>query len=165
MRVVVMGVSGSGKTTEGERIAERLGEPFVDGDSLHPAANVAKMSSGIPLTDDDRWPWLDKVGRTLADAGPTGMVVACSALKRSYRDRIRRSAPDAVFLLLTASPEVLAARMSHRSHFFPPALLASQLATLEPLADDEHGIVVDVDAPVDEVVDAAVAALRRRAVE
>jgi beta-N-acetylhexosaminidase len=159
LRVVVMGVSGSGKTTEGEHIAERLGEPFVDADSLHPEANVAKMSAGIPLTDHDRWPWLDIVGRTLADAGPGGVVMACSALRRAYRDRIRAVAPDTVFVHLSAPFDVLARRMEHRTHFFPESLLASQFATLEPLGADENGVVIDVDAPVSVVVDRAVAAL------
>ena len=152
--VVVMGVSGSGKSTIGELVAEALSVPFIDADSLHPIANVEKMAAGHPLTDEDRWPWLAKVGQVLAAADATGAVVACSALKRVYRD---------VFLHLTGSREVLASRLQHRSgHFMPPTLLDSQLATLEPLADDEPGIVVDVEPDVMTIVSDAVAEVRER---
>jgi len=154
--VVVMGVSGCGKTTVGGLVARELGVPFLDGDSLHPVANVAKMAAGHPLTDEDRWPWLGIVGRELAAASDGGLVLACSALKRSYRDAIREQAPDTIFLHLNGSKEVLAQRVGGRSgHFMPPALLDSQLATLEPLQDDERGVVVDIAAPVPEVVAAA----------
>ena len=102
--VVVMGVSGSGKSTVGEALARRLGTRFVDADDLHPAANVGKMRSGIPLTDDDRWPWLDAVGQALAEAPAPGVVVACSALRRAYRDRLRAFAPDTVFVALEGDP-------------------------------------------------------------
>jgi beta-N-acetylhexosaminidase len=154
--VIVMGVSGSGKTTIGDLVARELGVPFLDGDSLHPVENVAKMAAGTPLTDEDRWPWLATVGSKLADAGTGGMVLACSALRRSYRDAIRTKAPDTVFLHLHGSKEVLKARTEGRSgHFMPPALLDSQLATLEPLEADEAGFVVDIAAPVDEVVASA----------
>ncbi|WP_261620963.1 gluconokinase [Pseudarthrobacter equi] len=157
-RVVVMGVSGCGKTTIGDLVARQLGVPFLDGDSLHPVENVAKMAAGTPLTDEDRWPWLATVGAELANAGDGGMVLACSALRRSYRDAIRQQAPDTVFLHLHGSKEVLTARTEGRSgHFMPPALLESQLATLEPLAADEAGAVVDIAAPVDEVVASALA--------
>ncbi len=148
-RIIVMGVSGCGKTTIGDLVARELGVPFLDGDSLHPVENVAKMAAGTPLTDEDRWPWLATVGRELANAGPGGLVLACSALRRSYRDAIREQAPDTVFLHLHGSKEVLRARTEGRSgHFMPPALLDSQLATLEPLDADEAGIVVDIAAPV-----------------
>ena len=152
-RVMVMGVSGCGKTTIGDLVARELGVPFLDGDSLHPVENVAKMAAGTPLTDEDRWPWLATVGSELANAGNGGLVLACSALKRSYRDAIRDQAPDTVFLHLHGSKEVLGSRIEGRSgHFMPPALLDSQLATLEPLGADEAGIVVDVAAPVRQIV-------------
>ena len=159
--VVVMGVSGSGKSTIGVLVADALGVPFVDGDSLHPKANVAKMAAGTPLNDDDRWPWLQRVGQELASAAGAGLVVACSALKRVYRDAIRSEAPAVIFLHLDGSKEVLARRMEGRTdHFMPASLLDSQLATLEPLHADEHGIVVDIAAPVDRVVADAVAGVR-----
>jgi beta-N-acetylhexosaminidase len=155
-----MGVSGCGKTTIGDLVARELGVPFLDGDSLHPVENVAKMAAGTPLTDEDRWPWLATVGRELASAGTGGLVLACSALKRSYRDAIREQAPDTVFLHLHGSKEVLRARTEGRSgHFMPPALLESQLATLEPLGADEAGIVVDIAAPVGQVVTEALAGI------
>ncbi|TPV50314.1 glycosyl hydrolase [Pseudarthrobacter phenanthrenivorans] len=148
-----MGVSGCGKTTIGDLVARELGVPFLDGDSLHPVENVAKMAAGTPLTDEDRWPWLATVGGELANAGDGGMVLACSALRRSYRDAIRKQAPDTIFLHLHGSREVLTARTEGRTgHFMPPALLDSQLATLEPLEGDEAGVVVDIAAPVQQVV-------------
>ena len=143
--IVVMGVSGVGKTTVGRALADRLGASFIDADDLHGPANIAKMAAGAPLDDNDRWPWLDRVGAALA-ADP-GVVVACSALKRSYRDRLRGFAPTVVFVHLDAPPErVVAQTTARRDHFMPPALLASQLRTLEPLAADEEGIAVAVDA-------------------
>ncbi|MHC6594455.1 gluconokinase, GntK/IdnK-type [Arthrobacter sp. C152] len=152
-RIIVMGVSGCGKTTIGDLVARDLGVPFLDGDALHPVENVAKMAAGTPLTDEDRWPWLAAVGRELAAAGDGGLVLACSALKRSYRDAIREQAPDTIFLHLNGSKEVLKARTEGRTgHFMPPALLDSQLATLEPLQEDERGVVVDIAAPVADVV-------------
>jgi carbohydrate kinase (thermoresistant glucokinase family) len=148
--VVVMGVSGSGKTTVGEALAAALGVPFVDADSLHPAANVAKMSAGIPLDDADRAPWLLAVGEVIA-RGP--VVMACSALKRAYRDTLRAAAPTLVLVFLDGSPELLAARMSHRpGHFMPAALLDSQLATLERPEADEHALVADVAESAEVVV-------------
>lgn len=160
LRIIVMGVSGCGKTTIGDLVARELGVPFLDGDSLHPVENVAKMAAGTPLTDDDRWPWLATVGTELANAGDGGMVLACSALRRSYRDAIRAQAPDTVFLHLHGSKEVLRARTEGRTgHFMPPALLDSQLATLEPLQADEAGVVVDIAAGVDEVVREALAGI------
>ncbi|MCX6498828.1 MAG: gluconokinase, GntK/IdnK-type [Arthrobacter sp.] len=155
-----MGVSGCGKTTIGDLVARELGVPFLDGDSLHPVDNVAKMAAGTPLTDADRWPWLATVGSELAAAGNDGLVLACSALRRSYRDAIRAKAPDTVFLHLQGSKDVLGTRLEGRSgHFMPAALLESQLATLEPLEADEGGITVDIAAPVQQVVAQALATL------
>ncbi len=158
--VVVMGVSGCGKTTIGALVAHELEVPFIDGDSLHPVENVAKMAAGIPLDDEDRWPWLARVGCELTAAGPAGLVIACSALKRSYRDAIRAQAPDTLFLLLNGTRAVLEARLEGRSgHFMPAALLDSQLATLEPLGTDEAGVVVDIASAVGQVVQEGVAGL------
>jgi carbohydrate kinase (thermoresistant glucokinase family) len=159
-RIVVMGVSGAGKTTVGSALAERLGLRFQDADDLHPDANVAKMAAGTPLDDADRAPWLAVVGDALAAADEPGMVMACSALKRPYRDAIRARAGDARFVLLTAPVEVLRERIGHRSgHFMPATLLDSQLATLEPLGADESGVTVDVSGTLDANVDAVVRAL------
>ncbi len=154
-----MGVSGSGKSTIGGSLAEALQTPFVDGDDLHPRANVAKMAAGHPLTDDDRWPWLAKIGQTLAEADEagTGLVIASSALKRDYRKRILHTEPAARFVYLEGSRELLASRMNDRTgHFMPTTLLDSQLAALEPLGLDEPGITVSVDQTVDAVVACAV---------
>jgi gluconokinase len=152
-----MGVSGSGKTTVGVALAARLGLRFVDADELHPAANVEKMAAGIPLTDEDRWPWLDAVGAVLATGD---VVVACSALRRVYRDRLRDAAPGLILVYLHGDRELLAERMGHRpGHFMPASLLDSQLATLEPPADDEHAFSFDVAEPVDAIADAAAGAL------
>jgi gluconokinase len=164
-RVVVMGPSGAGKSVIGEALAERLAEEFprldfIDGDDLHPAANVDKMRAGIPLQDSDRAPWLELIGRALAEA-EGGRVVACSALRRAYRDLIREACSDAVFVELVVGSEELGERLGHRAgHFMPATLLASQLGTLEPLTDDERGVRVDNTGPVDEVVATAVTALR-----
>lgn len=155
-----MGVSGSGKTTIGALVAHELGLPFVDGDSLHPVANIAKMAAGTPLNDADRAPWLEIVGKALANS-EDGLVVACSALKRSYRDAIRAQAPGAVFLHLDGSREVLGARLEGRSgHFMPATLLDSQLATLEPLAEDESAVVMDISEAVPALVSDAVVRLK-----
>ena len=144
--LVVMGVSGSGKTTVGTALAAELGVPFVDADDLHPAENVARMAAGVPLTDDDRWPWLALVGERLAGADATGLVVACSALKRSYRDAIRQKAPEVRFVFLDAGRALLESRVRDRpGHFMPASLLDSQLAALEPLAPDEPGVTVAPD--------------------
>lgn len=147
-----MGVSGSGKSTVGAALARRLRVPFADADDLHPEANVAKMSRGEPLDDHDRHPWLDVVGTWLAEH-PDGGVMSCSALKRSYRDQLRRHAPDVEFLLLTGDPDLIAQRQADRpGHFMPASLLTSQLATLEPLQPDEGGVVLDVAPGVDAIV-------------
>lgn len=153
--VVVMGVSGVGKTTTARLLAERLGVPFADADDFHPAASIAKMSAGKPLDDADRRPWLEAIGRWLheRDLAGTGGVVPCSALRRSHRDLLRTAAPGVFFLHLDADPGVVAARMRHRTgHFMPPSLLASQLAALEPLAPEERGASVDAGLPTAELV-------------
>jgi len=150
--VVVMGVSGSGKSTVGAALAKRLGVPFLDADALHPPANVAKMTAGEPLDDDDRYPWLDRVGEWLA-GHPAG-VVSCSALRRSYRDRLRAHCPRVEFLHLDGSAETIARRLVARpGHFMPATLLRSQFETLEPLGADEPGVTVDVGHSVDGIVD------------
>lgn len=147
MRIVVMGPSGSGKSTVGACLAETVGARFVDGDDLHPAANVRKMAAGIPLDDRDREPWLRLVGETLQ--GEERIVIACSALKRVYRDLIRAQAPETFFAELAIGRAVLEDRMRLRAdHFMPPALLDSQLQTLESLEADEPGIRVDETADV-----------------
>jgi carbohydrate kinase (thermoresistant glucokinase family) len=164
LQVVVMGVSGSGKTTVGAALASSLGVPFVDGDALHPPANVEKMASGIPLDDADRWPWLARVGQELARSAPdgaaAGLVVACSALKRVYRDAIRQEAPHAFFVELDGSRELLEERLGRRrGHFMPASLLDSQLATLEPLEPDERGARISIAQSVDAIVAEAVRAV------
>lgn len=161
--VVLMGVGGCGKSTVGRVLAARLGAGFTDADDLHPAQNVDKMRSGVPLGDEDRWPWLDLVGKHLRSAitTGTGIVVGCSALKRAYRDVLRVS-PAITFLHLSCSSDVLRARLGARTgHFFGPSLLASQLGTLEPLQPDETGAVVDGDGPLEDVARAALMALAR----
>lgn len=155
-----MGVAGAGKSVVGEALAARLGVPFVDGDALHPDANVAKMSAGIPLTDEDRWPWLQTVGETLQSARATGMVLACSALRVAYRGAIRDIVPTTFFVHLHGTPELHAERIGGRpGHFMPPALLTSQLATLEPLRADERGVTIDIAPPIDEIAALAAAAV------
>lgn len=138
--MVIMGVSGSRKSTVGELLGRRLGIPFIDGDGLHPATNKEKMRAGIPLEDADRRPWLQEIGRTLEELQEKGkgVIIACSALKRRYRDLLREHAPGVLFLHLEGSMDTLAARMAARSHEFMPAtLLTSQLEALEPLDSDE----------------------------
>ncbi|BBZ52311.1 gluconokinase [Mycobacterium heidelbergense] len=155
---MVMGVSGSGKSTVGTALARRLRVPFVDADALHPPANIAKMTAGEPLNDDDRHPWLEKVGEWLAGHGGGG-VVSCSALKRAYRDQLRRHCPGVEFLYLSGSPGLIGARLAARSgHFMPAALLRSQFDALEPLGVDEAGITADVGQGVDAIIDAFLAA-------
>jgi carbohydrate kinase (thermoresistant glucokinase family) len=159
--IVVMGVSGAGKSEVGIALAERLGTRFTDADSLHPLANVEKMRSGVPLTDEDRWPWLELVGKELASADMDGVVVACSALKRTYRDAIRAAAPATTFIHLDVDLPALQVRLSSRAgHFMPSSLLASQLDTLEPLAGDEPGLTVTPLPGVEATADRIVARLR-----
>ncbi|GGT41654.1 gluconokinase [Streptomyces purpureus] len=162
--VVVMGVAGTGKTTIGPLVARALGVPYAEGDDFHPAANVAKMASGVPLDDADRGPWLDAIGAWAHGREGLGGVVSSSALKRSYRDRLRAAAPGAVFLHLTGERELIERRMAGRKgHFMPVALLDSQFAALEPLQGDEAGVAVDVIGTPEEITDRAVAALRAAA--
>jgi gluconokinase len=168
--VVVMGVSGSGKSTVAAGIAGALGLHFIDGDGLHSPENVAKMQAGIALQDEDRWPWLDRIGACLADAGqwPQGLVVACSALKRAYRDRIRHAAPGVRFVFLDGPADLIGTRMAKRTgHYMPGALLESQTRTLEPPGADEVDVQrVSIETAASEIVSrtalALQAALRRK---
>lgn len=159
MHIVVMGVSGCGKSTIGHDLAARLGIEYKDGDELHPKENIDKMSSGIPLTDEDRAPWLTLVGEWLHERADG--VISCSALKRSYRDIIRAAAPDSFFVHLHGSYDVHLSRVTCRKgHFMPSSLLDSQMATLEMLCDDEPGVLIDIDQPVDDIVEAAYQAVQ-----
>jgi len=152
--IVVMGVSGSGKTTVGQALARRLGLPFADADDFHPESNVAKMAAGTPLDDEDRRPWLQIIGAWLALHTESGGVISCSALKRDYRDLLRAGASRVTFLHLHGTREVVTARVAARpGHFMPTSLVDSQLATLEPLQADEAGLRLDLDAPVEQIVD------------
>jgi gluconokinase len=146
-----MGVAGCGKTSVGEALSAATGIPYRDGDDLHPATNVAKMSRGEPLTDDDRWPWLAQVGQALR---PAPLIIGCSALKRRYRDLITAEAHAPVtFIHLAGSRDLIASRMhARKGHFMPPALLDSQFAALEPPAPDENAITVQIGQQVDAIV-------------
>jgi gluconokinase len=158
-----MGVAGSGKSSVMAALAARLGWPALEGDSLHPPANVAKMAAGLPLTDADRAPWLDAIGRWIDErvAERRSSLVTCSALRRSYRDALRRGRPSVWFVHLSTAPHVLAARMTRREgHFMPASLLDSQLATLEPLGSDEPGTSIETLAPPDVLADELIGALR-----
>lgn len=158
--VVVMGVSGSGKTTVGAALAQRLRLPFADADDFHPPENVTKMAAGVPLTDEDRAPWLRTIAAWLDAHTEAGGVVSCSALRRSYRDVLREHATHAFFLHLHGDRDVIAARVEGRpGHFMPSALVDSQFATLEPLEPDENGAVLDVSAPVDDLVEQSLTTL------
>ncbi|HYN65627.1 MAG TPA: gluconokinase [Ornithinibacter sp.] len=160
--VIVMGVSGCGKTTVARGLSSVLGREFAEGDDLHPEANVDKMRRGIPLTDEDRRPWLQAVGAWISakEARGESAVVTCSALRRVYRDRLREGRPSVRFLHVTAAPDVLHGRMEHRpGHYMPPSLLASQLTTLEPLEDDEPGVTITNEGDAAQVLDRALAAL------
>ncbi|KRF33815.1 hypothetical protein ASG83_02150 [Yonghaparkia sp. Soil809] len=150
-----MGVTGSGKSTVGGLLAARLGVPFVDADDLHSHESIAKMTRGEPLVDADRWPWLERVADEVASARERdGLVVACSALRASYRKAIRRGENDILFVHLAPSDELLALRLHARTgHFMPPSLLASQLAVVEELSVDEEGVTVDSAASAAEIAD------------
>lgn len=161
--IVVMGVASSGKTSLGERLAERLGWPFRDADSFHPPANVAKMSSGIPLTDEDRKPWLAAIAAWIDDLRASGGngIVTCSALKKAYREVIVGDRPDVALVYLRGSRELIGQRMAARQHhFMPPALLDSQFATLEEPSSDEKPLVVQVEASKEAIVEQVVRELR-----
>jgi gluconokinase len=155
-RIVIMGVSGCGKSSVGAALGQSLGIPYKDGDDLHPAANVEKMRAGIPLTDDDRWPWLARVAQVLHQHAP--VIVGCSALRRAYRDRIRAGAGgDVRFVHLTGSRDIIAARMTARTgHYMPATLLDSQFATLEP-PDPDEALTLDIAAPLPALVDSILA--------
>ena len=159
--IVVMGVSGCGKSTLGQALAEALGVPYIEGDALHPPRNVALMAAGTPLTDADRVGWLDVIGERLAQAGDQGAVVACSALRRIYRDRLRAASPGLRLVHLHGDPALLAERIGQRTgHYMPPALLPSQLQTLEPPDPDEAAITLDIAQPPEALVRRALQALR-----
>ena len=165
LAVIVMGVSGSGKTSVAQMMAERLGCRFVEGDKLHPAANIEKMEKGIPLTDDDRWPWLDVIGAELgaAVAGNQDIVVTCSALKKVYRERLRNAAAGRLkFVFLTGDPKVLESRMGARTgHFMPASPLQSQLATLESPEGEAGVVTVDIDSHLEAIVEEALKGLSK----
>ena len=161
--IVVMGVSGSGKTSVAVELARRLGWDLDEGDDLHPAANVAKMHAGTPLDDDDRWPWLRRVAEVIGEheAAGTSFLVTCSALKRSYRDLLRDGHPSVWFAHVNPSEAVLTDRLAKRTgHYMPPSLLGSQLATLEPLAGDEPGAAASGEVSVGQTAAELLAALR-----
>ena len=154
--LIVMGVSGSGKSTIGEPLAQRLCWTFEDGDRFHPAANVAKMSAGHPLTDEDRWPWLQAIADEIDRACSAGerAVIACSALKRAYRDILVHGREDVRIVFLDGTRQLIAARLAARKgHFMPPGLLDSQFRTLEPPSDGENPVTVSIDAAVGTIVD------------
>ena len=154
--LIVMGVSGSGKSTIGEKLAERLGWSYEDGDKFHPASNVAKMSAGQPLTDEDRWPWLQAIAdeiERVCEAGEQA-VIACSALKRTYRDILLHGRNDVGLVYLKGTQQLIANRLDQRKgHFMPPGLLASQFKTLEPPDASENPVTVSIDGTVDAIVD------------
>jgi gluconokinase len=161
--IVVMGVSGSGKTSVAVELARRLGWDYVEGDDLHPAANVAKMAGGHPLDDEDRWPWLRRIAEVIGEheAAGTGLIVTCSALKQSYRDRLRDGHPSVWFAHVDAPQAVIAERLQRRTgHYMPPSLLGSQLATLEPLTEEEPGRVVSGVGSVEETASQLLTDLR-----
>ena len=154
-RLIIMGVSGCGKSTVGERLGARTRIPFIEGDTLHPPRNVALMAAGTPLTDEDRAGWLDDIasrfGALEADAG---LIISCSALKRKYRDRLRAACPDLRFIHLHGDKTLLEQRLQYRTgHYMPPSLLTSQLQTLEPPCSDEPAITLDIALPTDQLVE------------
>src|SRR4051812_32701455 len=164
--IVVMGVSGSGKSPVGAALAQRLRVPFADADDFPPPANIQKMTAGQPLNDDDRYPWLEAIGEWLRLRCQDGGVMSCSALKLKYRDQLRRHCPGVIFLHLAGSPEVIGRRQASRpGHFMPASLVASQFQTLEPLQAGEHGVTIDVDQDIDSIVETYVASSASPATE
>jgi carbohydrate kinase (thermoresistant glucokinase family) len=162
LRLIVMGVAGCGKTTLAQALAERVGLEMVDGDDLHLPQSVEKMRAGIPLQDSDRWPWLDRIGAHLAQAQAHGRVVACSALKRAYRDQLRAVAPDLRLVYLQGPAPLLAERLAaRRDHYMPASMLPSQLAALESPGSDEGAIAVDVAQSPEAIVQAVCRQLRK----
>jgi gluconokinase len=162
MIVVVMGVSGSGKTSVGRALSERLGWAFIEGDELHTEANRRKMASGTPLDDADRWPWLARIAEAAgrAEAAGNSVVIACSALKRAYRDRLREAGDDVRFIHLTGDPEIIRARLSARvDHYMPAGLLQSQIAALEQPDPDEMAVAFDIREDAAAIAARAAAAL------
>ena len=162
MTILVMGVSGSGKSTLALELADRLGLPMAEADEFHPPENIEKMSQQIPLTDEDRWPWLDLIVDWTADQAEVGnsTIVTCSALRKVYRDRLRAAPGRTVFVHLAGTEQLLSERLNARAgHFMPPTLLPSQLATLELLDPDEDGFVLDIAADVSTLADQAIAQL------
>ncbi|MER6618520.1 gluconokinase [Streptomyces xantholiticus] len=161
--IVVTGVSGSGKTTIGQKLARRLAVPYAEGDDFHSPQNVAKMRAGRPLDDDDRRPWLDAIAAWLAEHAERGGVVTCSALKLRYRDRLAAVSPDVFFLHLDGPAELIAGRLTAREdHFMPLSLLQSQIAALEPLAADEPGAAVPIDGTPEQTTARALAVVKER---
>jgi gluconokinase len=163
--LIVMGVSGSGKSTIGDALAKRLGWLYEDGDKFHPASNVAKMAAGHPLTDEDRWPWLRAIADEIDRLGAAGVrsVIACSALRRAYRDILVHGRNDIRLVYLNGTQALIADRLSRRKgHFMPQGLLESQFNTLEPPTADERAVTVSIDAPVDRIVDDALRQLDLR---
>lgn len=161
--LIVMGVSGSGKSTIAEQLARRLNWRYEDGDRFHPASNVAKMSAGHPLTDEDRRPWLQAIADEIDRVGMAGerVVIACSALKREYRDILQHGRNDIRFVFLKGTQELIASRLASRKHhFMPPGLLTSQFQTLEPPGPAEHPVTVSIDATVEAIVDDIVGQLK-----
>ena len=166
--LIVMGVSGSGKSTIADKLAERLRWSYEDGDKFHPASNVAKMSAGHPLTDEDRWPWLQAIAAEIDRACSAGerAVIACSALKRAYRDILVHGRNDVRIIYLEGTQALIAERLARRKHhFMPPDLLASQFRTLEPPQPGENAVTVSIDAPVEAIVDDIVRQLKLAAVD
>jgi gluconokinase len=162
--IVVMGVSGAGKSTVAATLVTRLGWDFAEGDDFHPLANVEKMRAGIPLDDEDRWPWLRRLAQWIGEheAAGTNAVVTCSALKRAYRDVLCNGHPSVWFAHVSTDPELIRGRVEHRhGHYMPPSLVGSQLAILEPLQPDEPGAVISGIDPPAEVADHLLAALSR----
>ncbi|KAA8828692.1 gluconokinase [Bifidobacterium tissieri] len=165
VHVVVMGVAGCGKSTVAEAIRDRMGYVMAEGDDFHPQANIDKMSAGIPLTDEDRWPWLRVINSWMVARDSIGesTVVSSSALKRSYRDVLRENVP-VFFVHLAGTPELIGERIAARKgHFMPPALLPSQFAALEPLQPDEPGIEISIEGTMEEMIERAIAAVKEHA--